>query len=148
MMCFLARRLVEVLLARGRKRCCFRSSNVWKLAWIMGSGRGRRCKQNHAYVESPSVPHGQHDTTQRTACISRFCPKATWRTQQYEKHVEVIPQDTHSHMLRRLGDQGRGGSGLVLEGRRELLLLDVVSSQSVDSGFDQNESAGGQRCQL
>lgn len=43
--------------------------------------------------------------------------------------------------LRRLGDQGGGGSGLVLEGRRELLLLDVVSRQSVDSGFDQNESA-------
>lgn len=41
----------------------------------------------------------------------------------------------------RLSDQGGSGSGLVLEGRGQLLLLDVVSSESVDPGLDQNESA-------
>ena len=40
-----------------------------------------------------------------------------------------------------LGDEGGSGSGLVLECRRELLLLDVVSSQSVNSGFNENHSA-------
>ena len=42
-----------------------------------------------------------------------------------------------------LGDEGGSGSGLVLECRRELLLLDVVSSQSVNSGFNENHSAEG-----
>jgi len=41
-----------------------------------------------------------------------------------------------------LGDKGGSGSGLVLECRGELLLLDVVSGQSVDSGLDENHSAG------
>ena len=40
-----------------------------------------------------------------------------------------------------LGDKGGSGSGLVLECRGELLLLDVVSGQSVDSGLDENHSA-------
>ena len=44
----------------------------------------------------------------------------------------------------RLGDQSGSGSGLVLEGRRNLLGLDVVSGKSVDSGLDKNHSAGGQ----
>lgn len=43
-----------------------------------------------------------------------------------------------------LGDKGGSGSGLVLECRGELLLLDVVSGQSVDSGLDENHSAIGQ----
>jgi hypothetical protein len=41
-----------------------------------------------------------------------------------------------------LGNKGGSGSGLVLECRGELLLLDVVSGQSVDSGLDENHSAG------
>jgi hypothetical protein len=40
-----------------------------------------------------------------------------------------------------LGNKGGSGSGLVLECRGELLLLDVVSGQSVDSGLDENHSA-------
>lgn len=44
----------------------------------------------------------------------------------------------------RLGDEGGSGGGLVLEGRRDLLGLDVVSGQSVDSGLDKNHSAASQ----
>lgn len=44
-------------------------------------------------------------------------------------------------MTLRLGDQGGSSGGLVLEGRGQLLLLDVVSGETVDPGLDQNETA-------
>ena len=46
-------------------------------------------------------------------------------------------------MKTKLSDKGGSGSGLVLECRRELLLLDVVSGQSVDSGLNKNHSELG-----
>lgn len=89
------------------------------------------------------VPEGQHVTTRRAHCTSTILSQATETTQQQDEKASRLPDRSHFWKLRRLGDQGGGSGGLVLEGRRELLLLDVVSRQSVDSGFDQNESAGG-----
>ena len=43
----------------------------------------------------------------------------------------------------RLGDQGRGGGGLVLEGGGDDLSGLVVSGESVDSRLDENESELG-----
>jgi len=43
----------------------------------------------------------------------------------------------------RLGDEGRGSGGLVLEGRRELLLLDVVAGKTVDTRLDKNHAELG-----
>lgn len=40
-----------------------------------------------------------------------------------------------------LSDKGGGSGGLVLEGRRELLLLDVVASKTVDTRLDENHAA-------
>jgi hypothetical protein len=59
-------------------------------------------------------------------------------------HVQTIPSPSMQSERKRLGDEGGSGSGLVLERRGELLLLDVVSGQSVDSGLDENHSAIGQ----
>lgn len=60
-------------------------------------------------------------------------------------NVHVLPNNLssqiHLYDPKNLCDEGGGGSGLVLECRRELLLLDVVSGQSVDSGLDKNHSA-------
>ena len=66
--------------------------------------------------------------------------------------VTPLAEKTHTHSLKtpdddddrrttRLSDQGRGSGGLVLEGRGQLLLLDVVTSETVDPGLDENESA-------
>jgi len=71
-------------------------------------------------------------------------------TQPTEKQTKQKPTretkephaPSHSPLLLRLSDQGGSGSGLVLEGRGQLLLLDVVTSETVDPGLDQNESAG------
>ena len=41
----------------------------------------------------------------------------------------------------RLCDKSGSGGSLVLEGRRKSLLLDVVTSETVDPGLDENESA-------
>lgn len=59
---------------------------------------------------------------------------------------QALPYDNrrkthHPNGMTRLGDQGRGSGGLVLEGRGQLLLLDVVSSETVDPGLDKNQSA-------
>ena len=43
----------------------------------------------------------------------------------------------------RLSDKGGSGGGLVLEGRGDLLGLDVVSGETVDTGLDENHSAAG-----
>ena len=43
----------------------------------------------------------------------------------------------------RLGNKSRGSGGLVLEGRRDLLGLDVVASKTVDTGLDENHAELG-----
>jgi hypothetical protein len=49
--------------------------------------------------------------------------------------------NAHASQPTNLSDESRGGGGLVLECRRELLLLDVVTGETVDTGFDQNHAA-------
>lgn len=46
-------------------------------------------------------------------------------------------------MIYILSDQGASSSGLVLEGRRDLLLGLVVSGETVDAGFDEDEAEFG-----
>jgi hypothetical protein len=48
---------------------------------------------------------------------------------------------SYAQHLRRLGNKGRRGRGLVLERRGDLLLLDVVAGQTVDTGLDENHAA-------
>ena len=52
----------------------------------------------------------------------------------------VFNKTTHN---KQLGDKSRSGSGLVLPGGWELALGLVVTSQSVDTGLDKNETVLG-----
>jgi hypothetical protein len=53
------------------------------------------------------------------------------------------PKQKTTSKERRLGDEGRGSGGLVLEGSGDLLLLDVVAGEAVDTRLNKNHAELG-----
>jgi hypothetical protein len=70
---------------------------------------------------------------------------ANWRgiNTKTRSHHDGPHESQSSNGYINLSDKGGSGSGLVLEGRGELLLLDVVTCETVDTGLDENHAADG-----
>jgi hypothetical protein len=84
--------------------------------------------------------HARIHCSKQTRRMQRIHPSQTYicTPSLYPSAQTTISSDQR---VWRLSDEGGSGGGLVLERRGNLLLLDVVTGETVDTGLDENHAA-------